>query len=71
MIGLTTHQAEELLKKYGLNALPQKQNSSALKVFLKQVQNPLSYLLIGAVVLSFYQFTGSIVTNLIKIYTRT
>ncbi|HCE30715.1 hypothetical protein A2778_03390 [Candidatus Daviesbacteria bacterium RIFCSPHIGHO2_01_FULL_40_24] len=53
MIGLTTHQAEELLKKYGLNALPQKQNSSALKVFLKQVQNPLSYLLIGAVVLSF------------------
>ncbi len=50
--GLTTHQAKELLNKYGPNLLPQKQNTSVLKVLLRQIQNPLSFLLLGAIILS-------------------
>lgn len=51
--GLTTDQAKEALNKYGLNQLPSKQKTSALKVLVRQLQNPLSYLLLGAIVLSF------------------
>ena len=38
--------------KYGLNQLPQKNNSSALKILLRQIKNPLFYLLVGATFLS-------------------
>ncbi|MBI2196776.1 cation-translocating P-type ATPase [Candidatus Daviesbacteria bacterium] len=51
--GLTTQQAKEALAKYGLNQLPLKQQTSALKVLIKQLQNPLSFLLLGAIILSF------------------
>lgn len=51
--GLTSHQAKEQLRKYGLNELPQKKTISALEVFLRQIKNPFSLLLFGAAVLSF------------------
>ena len=52
-LGLTSIQALQNLKKYGLNQLPQRQRTSALKVLLGQVRNPFSYLLLGATLLSF------------------
>lgn len=51
--GLTSTKAKEALKKYGLNTLPQKKTTSVLEVLLRQVKNPLSYLLLGATILSF------------------
>lgn len=51
--GLTSYQAKEALIKYGPNQLPSKQETSALKVLVRQFQNPLSFLLLGAIVLSF------------------
>lgn len=50
--GLTTAEAEEQLKKYGLNKLPEKKTTSSVEVLIRQVNNPLSYLLFGATVLS-------------------
>ncbi len=50
--GLTTDQARQAQIKYGLNQLPEKQQTSALEVLIKQFQNPLSYLLLGAIILS-------------------
>lgn len=50
--GLTTQQAQDALKKFGLNTLPQKTTSSALKIFLSQLKNPFSLVLVAAVVLS-------------------
>ena len=50
--GLNSHQAKELLKKYGLNELPQKKNTSAVKVLIRQIKTPFTYLLFGAAVLS-------------------
>ncbi|MBI2314532.1 HAD-IC family P-type ATPase, partial [Candidatus Daviesbacteria bacterium] len=52
MSGLTSHRAQSSLAKYGLNILPQKKGVSALKIFLRQLQNPLSILLVGAIILS-------------------
>lgn len=51
--GLTSQQARQAQEKYGPNQLPSKQKTSALKVLVRQFQNPLSYLLLGAIVLSF------------------
>lgn len=51
--GLTTVQAENLLKQYGLNQLPSKSGVSAFTIFLRQFNNILAYLLIGAATLSF------------------
>lgn len=50
--GLTNQRAEQSLKKYGLNLLPQKGQSSALKVFKNQLKNPFSIVLIVAIFLS-------------------
>lgn len=52
MIGLTTAQAKEALKEYGPNVLPQRRGISALEVFLAQIKNPFSLVLVIAVVLS-------------------
>lgn len=54
MIGLTSLQAKELLLKYGPNVLPQKGGTSALKIFLGQLKNPFSAVLIIAVLLSLF-----------------
>lgn len=53
MAGLTSAKAQEALNKYGLNRLPQKSGVSALKILFRQIQNPFSVLLFGAVILSF------------------
>lgn len=50
--GLSSHQAQEALKKIGLNTLPQKRGISAFKVLLRQIKNPFAFLLFGAVLLS-------------------
>lgn len=50
--GLTTDQARQALSRNGPNQLPEKQQTSALEVLIKQFQNPLSYLLLGAIILS-------------------
>lgn len=53
MTGLTKHQAQEALKKYGPNLLPATSGSSALKIFISQLQNPFTIVLLIAVFLSF------------------
>ncbi len=50
--GLTSSKAKQLLSQYGLNQLPQKGGISSLTILFGQVQNPLSYLLVGAIILS-------------------
>lgn len=50
--GLTSIQAQELLKQYGFNELPQKRTISSLEVLLRQIKNPLSFLLLAATILS-------------------
>ena len=46
MNGLTSAQATELLKKYGLNELRVKKQVSAFKIFLSQFTSPLIYILV-------------------------
>lgn len=53
MTGLTSLQAKDILKKYGPNTLPQKGTSSAFKIFINQLKNPFSIVLIVATVFSF------------------
>ncbi len=52
--GLTSHQARGLISQYGLNQLPKKGGISSLKILFAQIQNPLSYLLMGAFILSYF-----------------
>ncbi len=51
--GLTSAQAVLLLKKFGYNQLPVKGDASFAKILLNQIQNPLSYILIVAITLSY------------------
>lgn len=51
--GLTTTQAHTLQQQFGPNALPSKQNTSALILFIAQFKNLLTLLLITAAVISF------------------
>ncbi len=51
--GLTSEEAKERLKKYGLNKLPKHKKESFLKTFAKQFINPLTFVLIVTVILSF------------------
>lgn len=51
--GLTTIEAEKLLKQHGFNELTEKAKPSFLKRFLSQFNNFLTLLLIGAALLSF------------------
>src|SRR3989344_196573 len=52
MIGLTQKEAHEALSKYGLNKLPSKNGVSIFALFLRQIKNPLSILLIIAIAIS-------------------
>jgi len=52
MIGLTTAQATEALKKYGPNTLPQSSGSNFLKILINQFKNVFSLILVIATVLS-------------------
>ena len=53
MTGLTNHQAQQALQKYGPNLLPQKGAISVLNTFVNQIKNPFSFVLTIAVTASF------------------
>jgi Ca2+-transporting ATPase len=50
--GFSTHQAEELLKQYGLNVLDAQKKKSIIKVFFEQFNNFLTILLLIAAIIS-------------------
>ena len=50
--GITSKEAEERLKKYGLNQLEKKQKLSKLKIFFSQFNDFIVWVLIGATVIS-------------------
>lgn len=54
MTGLTTQQAQALLKEHGTNALPESRPPSLALIFLKQFLNPLIYILLLAAVVSLF-----------------
>lgn len=49
--GLSESEAEERLKKYGLNKLPESKPDGIFVIFLRQFQSPLIYLLLAASVI--------------------
>ena len=51
--GLTTEEAQNRLKKYGLNVLPEEKIPPLPLIFIKQFADPLIYILIAAAVISF------------------
>jgi Ca2+-transporting ATPase len=51
--GLTSLEATERLKKFGRNAFPQEKPYSKIRLFLSQFNNPLIYILLTVVVISF------------------
>jgi Ca2+-transporting ATPase len=51
--GLTTSEAKKRLRRYGLNELKRKKKISPLKIFLRQFNSILIWILIFAVILSF------------------
>ena len=51
--GLTTKECQKRQEKYGKNVLPKKKKESVLKIFFKELMNPIELLLIAAVVASF------------------
>lgn len=53
MKGLTAREAESRIRRFGYNNLPQAKKLSTLKLFVEQFQNPLIYVLLFALVLSF------------------
>lgn len=60
--GLNSKEAELRLIKYGKNRLPKKKKSTPLKTFLRQLNNPIIYILIVAILLSLFigDFTEAI-----------
>ncbi|MFW5820181.1 MAG: cation-translocating P-type ATPase [Bacteroidota bacterium] len=51
--GLKDREVKERRKKYGLNKLEKKKEKSLFRLFLDQLNNPVIYLLLAAVVISF------------------
>jgi P-type Ca2+ transporter type 2C len=51
--GLNTKEARKRLKKYGANKLPRKKSLSAFMLFLSQFKNPLIFILIIALIISY------------------
>lgn len=56
--GLSKSEAKKRLSLYGLNELPKEKSLSVFKLLLKQFKNPIIYILLAAVVISF--ITGNI-----------
>jgi len=52
--GLTQTEAEKRLEAFGRNKLPQEKSFSKIKLFLKQFQNPLIYILLIIVIIAFF-----------------
>lgn len=51
--GLTTKECQKRIIKYGKNILPKKQKESILKIFIRELMNPIELLLLVAVIASF------------------
>jgi Ca2+-transporting ATPase len=51
--GLTSEEADKRLEDYGPNKLQEEKKRSLLDLFFDQVNNPIIYLLLGAVIISF------------------
>ena len=51
--GLSTNEAKQRQLKYGKNVLPKKKKDSIIKIFLRELMNPIELLLLVAVVASF------------------
>ncbi len=51
--GLTTNEVSKRLTQYGKNTLPKKKKESIIKIFFKELCNPIELLLIVAVIASF------------------
>jgi Ca2+-transporting ATPase len=68
--GLTESEADERLGIFGRNSLPEGRHFSALILFLRQFQNPLFYILLFAMILSFvmgHQGDGLIIAFVVVI----
>ncbi len=52
LLGLSTKQAQELLKVHGENALPAEKGPSKLDIFMGQLKSPLVYIILTAAVVS-------------------
>ena len=52
--GLTTPEAENLLKEHGLNKLPENPPPGSLSIFLSQLKSPLVYILLFAAAVTYY-----------------
>ncbi len=50
--GLSQQEADERFKKFGPNAIEEKEKLTALKIFLQQFASPLVWILLGAMVIS-------------------
>ena len=57
--GLKKQEAEERLKKYGLNELPKKKKKSPIQIFFNEYKDPIVILLIVAAIISL--FSGEVV----------
>jgi Ca2+-transporting ATPase len=51
--GLSTKEAKKRQEEFGLNKLQEKKQKSLLRLLLDQLNNPIIYLLVGAVIVSF------------------
>lgn len=54
MMGLTSVQAEEKRKKYGLNKLEEQKKKGIVMLFFEQLQDPLIYILMAAIAISLF-----------------
>ena len=50
--GLTHHEVERRLKKYGKNSLPKKKKDSVFKIFCNELKDPIVLLLLVAILVS-------------------
>jgi P-type Ca2+ transporter type 2C len=55
--GISHEEAVERLSRYGKNELPQEEKDPAWKLFIKQFNNPLMYIMMAAIAISY--FTGN------------
>ncbi len=68
MKGLTSHQAKQLLIKFGLNLITEQKKKSLYIKFFEQFNNFLTFLLIGAAIISFLigeKIDGSLILTIV------
>ena len=67
--GLTSDRAKSRLERYGLNELKETKKISPLKIFLNQFSSPVVWILIVALVISFFagEFTDGIIIGIILV----